>query len=169
MSYSKEIDFLGTLPEGSLGHWHDFPYIIIIILIMSIIFFQVGEVGLQAIMMRSNQILPNVSLICCLYHHLSISVLSSFISSCWETFSTSGWSPHLQSHLLSVLSQLCPTPCDAVDCSLPGASAHGILQARVLEWCHFILQGLKLSLSCFGRQIFTTAPPGKPSPSIAVL
>ena len=134
MSYSKEIDFLGTLPEGSLGHWHDFPYNIIIILTMSIIFFQAGEVGLQAIMIRSNQILPNVSLICCLYHHLSISVLSSFISSCWETFTTPGWSPCVQSHLLAVLSQLCPTPCDAVDCSLPGASAHGILQARVLEW-----------------------------------
>ena len=24
--------------------------------------------------------------------------------------------------------------CDPVDCSLPGASVHGILQARILEW-----------------------------------
>ena len=24
--------------------------------------------------------------------------------------------------------------CDPMDCSLPGSSAHGILQARVLEW-----------------------------------
>ena len=24
--------------------------------------------------------------------------------------------------------------CDAMDCSLPGSSAHGIFQARVLEW-----------------------------------
>ena len=24
--------------------------------------------------------------------------------------------------------------CDPVDCSLPGPSIHGILQARVLEW-----------------------------------
>ena len=79
MSYSKEIDFLGTSSEGSLGHWHDFSYIIIIILIMPIILFQVGEVGLPAIMMRSNQILLNVSLISCLYHHLSISVLSFHI------------------------------------------------------------------------------------------
>ena len=30
--------------------------------------------------------------------------------------------------------QLCPTVCDAMDCSLPGASVHGILQARILEW-----------------------------------
>ena len=26
------------------------------------------------------------------------------------------------------------TLCDPVDCSLPGSSLHGILQARVLEW-----------------------------------
>ena len=30
--------------------------------------------------------------------------------------------------------QLCPTLCDPMDCSLPGSSAHGIFQARVLEW-----------------------------------
>ena len=26
------------------------------------------------------------------------------------------------------------TLCDPVDCSLPGSSIHGILQARILEW-----------------------------------
>ena len=30
--------------------------------------------------------------------------------------------------------QLCPTVHDPLDCSLPGSSVHGILQARVLEW-----------------------------------
>ena len=30
--------------------------------------------------------------------------------------------------------QLCPTLCDPMDCSLPGFSVHGILQARTLEW-----------------------------------
>ena len=29
---------------------------------------------------------------------------------------------------------LCPSLCDPVDCSLPGSSVHGILQARILEW-----------------------------------
>ena len=29
--------------------------------------------------------------------------------------------------------QSCPTLCDPVDCSLPGSSVHGILQARILE------------------------------------
>ena len=52
----------------------------------------------------------------------------------------------------SEVSQLCPTPSDPMDCSLPGSSVHGIFQARVLEWvaigfsekvkllrCHLIL------------------------------
>ena len=34
----------------------------------------------------------------------------------------------------SEVAQLCPTPSDPMDCSLPGSSAHGIFQARVLEW-----------------------------------
>ena len=36
-------------------------------------------------------------------------------------------------HACSV-SQLCPTICNPMDCSLPGSSVHGILQARILEW-----------------------------------
>ena len=34
----------------------------------------------------------------------------------------------------SEVAQSCPTLCDPVDCSLPGSSVHGILQARILEW-----------------------------------
>ena len=34
----------------------------------------------------------------------------------------------------SEVSQSCPTLRDAMDCSLPGPSVHGIFQARVLEW-----------------------------------
>ena len=30
--------------------------------------------------------------------------------------------------------QSCPTLCDPMDCSPPGSSVHGILQARILEW-----------------------------------
>ena len=32
------------------------------------------------------------------------------------------------------VTQSCPTLCNPMDCSLPGSSLHGILQARVLEW-----------------------------------
>ena len=34
----------------------------------------------------------------------------------------------------SEVTQSCPTLSDAMDCSLPGSSVHGILQVRVLEW-----------------------------------
>ena len=30
--------------------------------------------------------------------------------------------------------QSCPTLCNPMDCSLPGPSVHGILQAKILEW-----------------------------------
>ena len=33
-----------------------------------------------------------------------------------------------------LVAQLCPTLCDPMDCSLPGSSVCGILQARILEW-----------------------------------
>ena len=33
-----------------------------------------------------------------------------------------------------VLTQLCLTLCDPMDCSPPGSSTHGIIQARILEW-----------------------------------
>ena len=33
-----------------------------------------------------------------------------------------------------LLAQSCPTLCNPMDCSLPGSSVRGILQARILEW-----------------------------------
>ena len=51
--------------------------------------------------------------------------------------------------------QLYPTLCDPMDCSPPGSSVHGILQARILEWVAmpssreegiFPTQGLNLHL-----------------------
>ena len=33
-----------------------------------------------------------------------------------------------------LVAQLCPILCDPMDCSPPGSSVHGILQARTLEW-----------------------------------
>ena len=33
-----------------------------------------------------------------------------------------------------LVTQFCMTIYDRMDCSLPGSSVHGILQARILEW-----------------------------------
>ena len=40
---------------------------------------------------------------------------------------------------------LCPTLCDPWDCSPPGSSVHGILQARIRVGCHFLLPGIFLT------------------------
>ena len=36
-----------------------------------------------------------------------------------------------------LVTQLCLTLCDPMDCSPPGSCVHGILQARILEWLPF--------------------------------
>ena len=33
-----------------------------------------------------------------------------------------------------LITQLCPTLCDPMDCSLPHSSFHRLVQARILEW-----------------------------------
>ena len=72
------------------------------------------------------------------------------------------------------LLQVCPTLCDPRDCSPPGSSVHGILQARLLEWVAMpSLRGSSQPrdqthiscVSCIGRRFFVCLPlmsPGKP-------
>ena len=61
--------------------------------------------------------------------------------------------------------------CNPMDCSLPGSSVHGILQARILEWVAiFFSEGSSRPtdqthiscISCVTVRFFTTAPLGKP-------
>ena len=54
------------------------------------------------------------------------------------------------------LLQSCLTLCDPMECSPPGSSVHGILQARILEWVAmppppgiFLTQGSNSSLFVF--------------------
>ena len=42
-----------------------------------------------------------------------------------------GWT---DGRMNGMCAQSCPTLCNPLDCSPPGSSAHGILQARILEW-----------------------------------
>ena len=42
------------------------------------------------------------------------------------------WNTHAHTH--THVTQSCSTLCDPMDCSPPGSSLHGILQARILEW-----------------------------------
>ena len=55
--------------------------------------------------------------------------------------------------------QSCLTLCDPVDCSLPGSSVPGILQARILEWVAMPSSressrpGYQTCFSCIGKQV----------------
>ena len=40
--------------------------------------------------------------------------------------------------------QSCPTLCDPIEGTPPGSPIPGILQARTLEWVHFLLQCMKV-------------------------
>ena len=83
----------------------------------------------------------------------------------WRGFRESAMADHVCMH-----AQMCPTLCGPMDCSPPGSSVHGILQARVLEqvaishsrgslpprdWAQ-----ISTSPPLTGR-FFTTEPPGK--------
>ena len=41
---------------------------------------------------------------------------------------------HCLKKMKVLVTQSCPTLCGPMDCSPPGSSVHGILQARILEW-----------------------------------
>ena len=51
----------------------------------------------------------------------------------------------------SEVTQSCPTLCDPMDCSLPGSSLHGILQARVLEWGAIAFSKVTVKIGAKGK------------------
>ena len=66
------------------------------------------------------------------------------------------------------IAQSCLTLCDPMDCSPPGSSIHGILQARVLEWVAIpFSRGSsqprdRTGVSCIAGRFFTSLATGKP-------
>ena len=57
----------------------------------------------------------------------------------WDSLGNTGVGCHFFLQCMKMKSESevaksCPTLSDPMDCSLPGSSAHGIFQARVLEW-----------------------------------
>ena len=41
---------------------------------------------------------------------------------------------NIPSKVKLLVAQLCPNLCNPMDCSPPGSTVHGILQAGILEW-----------------------------------
>ena len=77
-------------------------------------------------------------------------------------WSEMGWQQGIHAELL----QSCPTLCDPMDCSPPGSSVHGILQARILEWVAMPFsrrssrprdQTRVSCVSCTASRLFTTS------------
>ena len=62
-----------------------------------------------------------------------------------------------------LVAQSCPTVLDPMDCSLPGSSVHGILQARTLEWVAipFANPGIKPRSPALQAESLPSEPPGK--------
>ena len=70
-----------------------------------------------------------------------------------------------------LVAQSCPTLCDPMDCSPPGFSVHGILQAGILEWVAIYFasgcsqprnQPVSLSSTALAGVFFTTESLRKP-------
>ena len=66
----------------------------------------------------------------------------------------------------SEVAQSCPTLRDPMDCSLPGSSAHGIFQARVLEWGAIAFSDLVAQSCPTLCDLMDCSPPG---PSTGIL
>ena len=65
-----------------------------------------------------------------------------------------------------LVTQLCLTLCDTMDCAPPVSSIHGILQARILEWVAISFSGDLLNPGIepeLAGGFFTTEPPRKPT------
>ena len=66
-----------------------------------------------------------------------------------------------------LVAQLCLNVCNPIDCSLPGISVYGILQARIVEWVAISYSRVysqtrdQTQVSCIVGRFFTTEPPGK--------
>ena len=90
--------------------------------------------------------------------------------------SAAQWSESATCYVLSL--QSCLTLYGPMDCSPPGSSFRGVLQARILEWLPcpppgiFLTQGLNLCLLClllWQGGSFPLAPPGTPSCMLLLL
>ena len=81
-------------------------------------------------------------------------------------FSPTAYSSCLKVKLL--LAQSCLTLCNPMNCSLPGSSVHGLLQARILEWVFPSLgdlldPGIEPRFPALQTDSLPSEPPGKPN------
>ena len=98
---------------------------------------------------------------CCSGHWRDVSVVETLsFGRC--VFSQQKQAEQTLSCLVKVLfAQLCLILCDPIDCSPPGSSVHGILQARILEWVAISFSrgssrpGVQPQVFCIAGRFFT--------------
>ena len=108
--------------------------------------------------------IKNVFLSMCLFVCLLIYLFMQLLSLCLSIF--------LPGRMSAKTLQSSPTLCDPVDCSPPGSSVRGILQARILEWIAMLSSrgssrpkdGIRASLCLlhWKQGSLLLLPPGKP-------
>ena len=75
----------------------------------------------------------------------------------------------IKSYFLCACMHACSVIYDPMDCSLPGSSVQGILQARLLDWVAISFSqgssqpGTEPWSPALAGRFFTTVPPGKPT------
>ena len=71
---------------------------------------------------------------------------------------------NIVTHKVKVLvPQSCPTLCNPMNCSPPGSSVHGILQARILEWVAIPFSwGLNPDVLYCRQILYHLSPQGSP-------
>ena len=84
----------------------------------------------------------DISLMCLMIWYIQSKDDSFMVNSCGQSCWERVRQIHMKSSLIKTLkrnycyliTKFCLTPCDPMDCNLPGSSVHGIFQARILEW-----------------------------------
>ena len=82
--------------------------------------------------------------------------------------------PQTYCYYCCLLTQLCLTVCNSMDCSPPGSSVHGILQAKILKWVAISFsKGSSWArdqtrISYMAGRFFTAESTGKPSTTFSV-
>ena len=143
---------------GQAGSWFDAPGVSVLLGICLRIL-----IGTHSLQPKSFRFISVVAWQPWSVHCFFLAIPGSWHFSEWPT-------EMITSMRVCSIAQSCPTVCNPMDYSLPGSSVHGIFQARILEWVAISFSrgssqprdGTHVScISCSGRQILTTAPPGK--------
>ena len=96
-------------------------------------------------------------------------LFQSFATWLWALLTAQARNPGIVIKVKMLVAQSCPTLCNPMDCSPPGSSVHGILQARIMKWLfpspgifptwNLGLLHCRWILYCMSHFLFSPTPP----------